>query len=60
MRRLRARLDLRVAEDGAELRRLGRSGREVAERLVHRREPAGVLRRAEERFGVDAVRDCHG
>ena len=46
------------------LRRTARSsgdsadrGGEVAERLVHLREPARVLRRAEERLGVDAVRD---
>ena len=55
--RLRARLELRVAQDGAQLRRLGRRGREVAQRLVHLREPARVLRGAEERLGVDAVRD---
>src|SRR6266567_3787098 len=33
-RRLRTRLELRVAEDRAQLRRLGRRGREVGERLV--------------------------
>src|SRR5581483_6931393 len=59
-RRLLRRLELRVAEDGAELRRLGRRGREVGQRLVHGRKPAGVLRRAEESLGVDAVRDGQG
>src|SRR6266571_5902385 len=59
-RRLRARLELRVAEDGTQLRRLGRRGREVGERLMHLREPSRVLRRVEESLGVDALRDGHG
>src|SRR5215470_15363171 len=54
---LRARLELGVAEHGAELRRLGHRGREIAERLVHLLEPARVLRGSEQRFGVDAVRN---
>src|SRR5262245_7997174 len=56
-RGLRARLELRVAQNGTELRRLGHGDREVAERLVHRREPVRVFRGAEERLGVDAVRN---
>src|SRR6476620_4567354 len=56
-RALRARLELRVAQDGAQLRRLGHRSCEVAQRLVHLREPARVLRGPEQRLGVDAVRD---
>ena len=54
---LRGRVELRVAQDRAKLGRLLERGREVGERLVHLREPACVLRRAEEGLGVDAVRD---
>ena len=57
--RLHAGVELRVAEDGTNRVRVRRHGREVGQRLVHGREAAGVLRRAEESFGVDAVRDCH-
>src|SRR2546423_1647180 len=56
-RALGARLELRIAQDGAQLRQLGSRSREVAQRLMHLREPARVLRGAEQRLGIDAVRD---
>src|SRR3954453_9857662 len=55
--RLRARLELRVAQHGAQLRRLFDCAREVGQRLVHLLQVPAVLRRAEQRLGVDAVRD---
>src|SRR5581483_1014040 len=54
--RLRARLELRVAQDRAQLRRLRDRRREVGDRLVHLREPPVLLRRREQRLGVDAMR----
>src|SRR5579884_33895 len=55
--RLGRRLDLRVAEDGAQRGRLLARRREVRQRLVHLREPPLLLRRREERLGVDPVRN---
>ena len=57
--RLRARVELRVAQDRAELGSLGDGGREVGDRLVHLLQAALLLRRREQRLGVDAVRDGH-
>src|SRR3569833_1001722 len=54
---LGAGLELRVAQDRAQLRRLGDRLREIGQRLVHLREAARVLRGAEEGFGVDAACD---
>src|SRR5690348_2443154 len=56
-RGLGGRLELWVSQDGAQLGRLRLRVGEVGERLVHLLEPARVLRRAEEGFGVDAVGD---
>jgi len=53
------RLELRIPQHGTQLGRLGDRSREVAKGLVHLREPARVLRRAEERLGVDAMRNRH-
>src|SRR5579862_1436841 len=58
-RRLRARLELRVAQDGAQLRRLLHRDREVGERLVHLLQTIALLRRGEQRLRVDALRGCH-
>src|SRR5579864_1833263 len=53
--RLRRRLELRVAEDHGELRRLLDRGCEVGQRLVHLLQSLVLLRGAEERLGVDAL-----
>src|SRR5581483_11859431 len=53
------RLELRVPENGAQLLRPGGRGGEVGERLVHLLQAARLLRGAEQRLGVDAVRDGH-
>src|SRR5581483_9167004 len=55
--RLRGGLELRVAQDRAQLGRLRDRRCEVAERLAHLREPAVFLRRREQRLGVDAMCD---
>src|SRR6266568_144370 len=56
---LRRRLELRVAQDVAQLRRLLDRHRKVRERLAHLCEPALLLRRREQRLGVDALRRCY-
>src|SRR5205085_8670601 len=54
----RRRLELRIAQDRAQLRHLADGSREVGELFVHAREPARLLRRLEERLRVNAVRDA--
>src|SRR5438105_1315290 len=54
--RLRRGLELRVAQDHAQLRRLLDRGGEVGERFVHVLQALLLLRCAEECFGVDSLR----
>jgi hypothetical protein len=57
--RLHDRLDLRVLEQPGEIGRLGEGVAQLLELRVQLVELALVLRRFEERFRVDAVRECY-
>ena len=56
---LARRLDLRVAEEGAQLRHLVHGSGDGGEVVRDRIDATGFLRGLEERAGVHALRDCH-